>query len=67
MGEDMTTSPMEKEIAERIRETAAIYNDEVERAKTLNIKVLTTPCPSGKLKIRAIQVFRELYRGGDEK
>lgn len=60
---DMTTSSMEKEIAERIREAAATYNDEVERAKILNIKVLTTPCPSGKLKIRAIQVFRELYKG----
>jgi len=62
MGKDMTTSPMEKEIAERIKEAAATYNDEVERAKTLNIKVLTTPCPGGKLEIKGIQVFRELYK-----
>ncbi len=67
MDEDMTTNPLEKEIAERIREAAATYNDEVERAKTLSIKVFTTPCSGGKLKIRAIQVFRELYKEEEDK
>ncbi len=52
---------MEEEIAGRIREAAATYNDEVERAKLLNIKVFTTPCSEGKLKIRMIQVFRKLW------
>lgn len=62
MGEDMTTSSTEREVAERIREAAAAYNDEVERAKTLNIKVITSSFPGGKFGIRRIQVFRELYR-----
>jgi len=62
MGEDLTTNPMEKEIAERIRNAADAYNKEVERAKTLNIKVTTIPHPYGRLEIRLIQVFRELYK-----
>ena len=66
MVEDMTTSSMEKEIAERIREAAATYNDEVERAKILNIKVLTTPCGDGKLKIRMIQIFCKLWEAPEE-
>ncbi|MCH7761746.1 hypothetical protein IIA15_10175 [candidate division TA06 bacterium] len=65
MDEDVG-SHTEKEIAERIRNAAYVYNKEVERAKILNIKVLTTPCGDGKLKIRMIQVLCKLWEAPEE-
>lgn len=65
MGEDVG-SDMEKEVTDRIIRSAEAYNQEVERAKLLNIKVLTTPCGDGKLKIRMIQVFCKLWEAPSE-
>ena len=66
MGKDMTRSSTEEEVTERIRNAADVYNREVERAKILNIKVLTTLCGDGKLKIRMIQVFCKLWEAPKE-
>lgn len=63
MSEDLS---MREEVAERIRDAAEIYNKEVERAKLLDIKVLTTPCGDGKVEIRVIQVFRKLWEASGE-